>query len=179
MRLRAHLVSAAEARRPDDLDFAWKAHAAVQDWTRNVDQKASITLAIIVAVGGFAANQVFGSAGNLHALHGDQLWATRIMGMAFFAAGLSALHAVFPSLKRRDVHESPVGGLIYFGHLRHLGTDGIETALRSLTASEARRQLANQLHVTSDIAWKKHARLQRAHVLLVVALGAFGVAELW
>jgi hypothetical protein len=168
-----------EAGTPKDLDFAWRVHTAIQDWTKNVDNKASITLAIVTAVGGFAASQVFGQNGSLHAVHGDQLWPIRTMGVAFLVAGLSALYAVFPSLKRRRSKELAGTGLIFFGHLRHRSTEEIEAALLDLDNAAIRHQLASQLRVTSDIAWRKHARLQLAHIALFVAVTAFAVSELW
>lgn len=164
---------------PKDADFGWRVHAAILDWTKNVDQKASITLAIITGVGGLAATQVFGDKGSLHAIQGDQLWAIRVMGAAFLAAGFFALYAVFPNLKRRRTKELSNTGLIFFGHLRHRSVDDIRSALTALEDNEVRQQLASQLHATSDIAWKKHARLQAAHILLAIAIIAFAVAELW
>lgn len=101
------------------------------------------------------------------------------MGAAFVLAGLSALHAVFPSLKRRRARRFAGSGLVYFGHLRHRSAEQIRTALAKLDQHEIRNQLAHQLHVTSDIAWRKHARLQRAQLLLIAAVAAFMVAELW
>jgi hypothetical protein len=45
--------------------------------------------------------------GSLHAVHGDQLWPIRIMGIAFLAAGIAALYAVFPNLKRSQAKAAP------------------------------------------------------------------------
>lgn len=167
------------AEPPKDVEFGWRVHAAIQDWIKNVDQKASITLAIVTAVGGFALSQVFGEKGSLHAVHGDQLWPIRVMGAAFVAAGFCALYAVFPNLKRSRTKKLAGTGLIFFGHLRHRSVDEIDVALADLDDAGIRRQLASQLQATSGVAWKKHARLQVAHILLVIAVVAFGVAELW
>lgn len=160
-----------------DIEFAWKVHAATQDWIRSVDTKSSITLAIIAGFGVFAANQVFSDDGSLVATTGRQLWAVRVMGVAFLLSGLFVLHAVFPSLKRKRARQLGQTGLIYFGHLRHRNAAEIEEALVNLDDSEIRKQLASQLDATSDIAWKKHARLQRAQIALVVAVIAFTLAE--
>ncbi|MDQ3739675.1 MAG: DUF5706 domain-containing protein [Actinomycetota bacterium] len=153
-------------------------HAATQDWIRGIDTKASLTLAVIAAVGLFAAGQVFSEQGSLYDPQDEQLWAVRAMALAFTLSGLSALHAVFPSLKRKRARKLAKSGLIYFGHLRHRSTDEIYAALANVDDDVVLRQLASQLEATSAIAWKKHARLQRAHALLVLGLVAFGIAEL-
>jgi hypothetical protein len=69
--------------------------------------------------------------------------------------------------------------LIFFGHLRHLPVDDIDKRLADLDDAGIRRQLASQLEQTSRVAWQKHVRLQIAHILLVLAVLAFVVAELW
>lgn len=174
----SRLSDAAEGSSYPGLDFGWKVHAATQDWIRGIDTKASLSLAIIAALGVFAGGQVFGDKGSLYDVHGAQLWAVRLMAAAFVASGLCALHAVFPSLKRRRAREHARIGLIYFGHLRHSDAEDIEKRLTSLDALEAVRQVASQLDATSKIAWKKHCRLQRAQVFLVVAIAAFGASQL-
>jgi hypothetical protein len=170
-------ATAASSSHPG-LDFGWKVHAATQDWIKGVDAKASLTLAIIAALGLFAGGQVFGDKGSLHDVHDAQLWAVRVMAAAFVAAGLSALHAVFPSLKRRRARGYAQSGLIYFGHLRHADSEDIERRLASLDDHEAIHQLASQLDATAKIAWNKHCRLQRAQICLVVAVAAFAAAQL-
>ncbi len=126
----------------------------------------------------FAGGQVFGHGGSLYDADVVQRWAIRIMAVAFVAGGLSALHAVFPSLRRRRAREYAATGLIYFGHLRHANAEDIEKRLASLEDHDAIRQLALQLDETAEIAWRKHCRLQRAHICLVVAVAAFGAAQL-
>lgn len=160
------------------MDFAWKTHDAVQQWTRNVDQKASITFAIVVAVAGFAAAQIFGADGTLRNPAGNSLWAVRVCGVALVLAGACALHAVFPSLKRSEARQNASTGLIYFGHLRHRSIKEIKDSLVALDHDQILGQLALQLHYTSEITWNKHARLQRAQVFLTLGVGAFVFALL-
>jgi hypothetical protein len=161
------------------VDFAWRVHAATQDWIKNVDQKASITLAVVVGIGGFAAAQVFAANGSLHALAGHRVWIIRAMGLSFAIAGLAALLAVFPSMKRKRAREHAQDGLIYFGHLRHRSSASIRDALNDLDNNDVLGQLASQLEQTSRIAWNKHARLQCSHVALASAIIAFALAGLW
>ena len=166
----------AAAAPSDAIDFAWKVHAATQDWIKNVDTKSSLTLAITVGFGVFAAGQVFGDKGSLLSAAGPQLWAVRFMGAAFLATGVLVMSAVFPQLKRPRA-QRVADGLIYFGHLRRRTAADIETVLRDLSQDDIRRELAVQLEVTSRIAWRKHVRLQAAQVTLMLAIFAFVLAE--
>lgn len=161
------------------VDFAWRVHAATQEWVKNVDQKASITLAVVVGVSGLAASQAFGATGTLHALGGHRLWLIRVMWLSFAVAGLAALRAVFPNMKRHQAKMHAEDGLIYFGHLRHRGRASIRQALNELDNREVLDQIAIQLEQTSKIAWSKHARLQYSHLALGLAIIAFTLAEVW
>jgi hypothetical protein len=161
------------------VDFAWRVHAATQEWIKNVDQKASITLAVVVGIGGLAASQVFGASGTLHALGGQRLWLIRLMWLNFSVAGLAALLAVFPNMKRKPAKEHAKDGLIYFGHLRHRGRASIRQALSELDDSKVLDQIAIQLEQTSRIAWSKHARLQCSHLALASAIVMFALTEVW
>lgn len=81
-----------------------------------------------------------------------------------------ALWVVFPRLEHRRTARLATTGLIYFGHLRERSPEDIASALATLTPEEERMQLAQQLHITSKVAWRKHAWLQASLVLF--ALGA-------
>jgi hypothetical protein len=68
----------------------------------------------------------------------------------------------------------------YCGHLRARRPADIATALAGMTPDEERRQLAQQLHMTGQVAWRKHAWLQASlglfalgSALLVLAFVAF------
>jgi hypothetical protein len=171
--------SKASSNPPAGVDFAWRVHGLTQDWIRNVDQKAAIILAIVVAMSGFAATQVFTETGSLYAVTDEiRQWAIRVMGGALLVAGGAALYAVFPNLKRRRAAEFADSGLIYFGHLRHRSRSEIKAALERMDDNEQLGQLSLQLEQTSRIAWDKHARLQIAQVSLTVSVVAFLVGEL-
>jgi hypothetical protein len=90
---------------------------------------------------------------------------------------LFTLSVVLPSLKRRRNKAIADQGLVFFGHLRHRSVEDIEAALLDLSQQEVIRQLASQMQVTSKIAWRKHVRLQAALLLLVIAVGAFVIAQ--
>lgn len=160
------------------LEFAWRAHQAVQEWTRNVDQKASIVLVFATAIGGVAIRDVVADGGRLADAHGLRLWAVRAMVFLFALSALHALSVVLPQLQRRKTRRAAGDGLIFFGHLRHRTVDDIARELRGLDDDKAIAHLARQLHATSEIAWRKHARLQRAVLSLVLAAAVYASALL-
>jgi hypothetical protein len=150
------------------LDFAWHVHEAVQSWTASVDAKASIVLAVEVAVAGAAVHLLIGEQGGLGDLRGVHLLlsllALLLLGVALFCA----LAVVFPRLARRGPAAKSPDGLIYFGHLRERTPDSISHDLGRLGPAEERRHLAGQLQVTAEIAWRKHSWLQISLLSLVI-----------
>jgi hypothetical protein len=145
-------------------------HEAIQGWTASVDVKASIVLVVETAVAGAATRALITDKGDLHDATGVHL-ATAITAVTLLVLGVaSALWVVFPRLERRRTAQLAPKGLVYFGHLRRRDPTDIADALATLTPDEERRQLAVQLHVTGNVAWRKHAWLQRS--LGLFALGA-------
>lgn len=159
------------------VEFGWRVHVALQEWTKAVDQKASIMLVFSTAIATLAVREVLDPEGGLHNASGSKLWAVRAMAIAFAVAALAAVSVVLPRLRRRAARREAAGGLIYFGHLRHRSIADIESALRNLDDAEALSHLAKQLKVSSAIAWRKHARLQLAVGSLVVAITLFAIAQ--
>ncbi len=168
----------ASAGPPPGVDFGWRVHLAIQEWTKSVDQKASIVLVFSVALATLASHEVFNKTGGLHDASGLRLWLVRTMGVAFGASALLAVSVVLPRLRRRAARRYAPAGLVYFGHLRHRSAADIEHQLRALDHDEALAQLARQLRATSAIAWRKHARLQLAMFALLVAGALFATARL-
>jgi hypothetical protein len=171
---------------PDDrdqqalrVDFAWRTHDSIQQWTRNVDQKSSITLAFITAVGALLAKETLTADGSLAGASGLRLWVVRVAGTSLFVAAACALGAILPKLRTRDVKPEARRGLIFFGHLRYrASTEEIAKAYSGLTTGEALDQLARQNKVTSKIAWDKHRLLQLAILFLALGVLTFAVARL-
>ena len=142
----------------------------MQEWTASVDVKSSIVIVVEAAVAGAASKALVSKTGELHHATGLQL-VTAILAMSTLVLAVAlAIWVVFPRLKRRRTAKVAQDGLIYFGHLRHRTPEDIERALATMTVAEERRQLAQQLHVTSDVAWRKHEHLQAS--LLAFALGS-------
>lgn len=154
--------------RASGIDFGWHAHQAVQGWTASVDVKSSIVVVIETAVAGAAAQALVTSKGELHSAVGLHL-ATAICAMTALVLAVGcALWVVFPRLERNRTSRLAPTGLIYFGHLRARSPADIAAALNEMTPEKERLQLAEQLHVTGGVAWRKHAWLQASLVLFAV-----------
>jgi hypothetical protein len=163
---------------PPGIDFGWRVHLAIQEWTKSVDQKASIILVFSVALATLAGHEVFDASGGLHDVSGLRLLTVRAMGIAFATSAALAISVVLPHLRRRKARREAPSGLVFFGHLQHRTATDIERQLRMLDHDEALGQLARQLKATSAIAWRKHARLQLAMFALLIASALFGIARL-
>lgn len=174
-------------RIPGDVDpdlrgnaFGWQAHNAIQAWTASVDIKSSIVVVIETAVAGAATRALITDKGELHTAVGLHL-ATAITATVLLVLAVAlALWVVFPRLARRRTSRLSPTGLIYFGHLRDRTAEDINNALAAMTPAEERWQLAQQLHVTGAVAWRKHACLQASlsffavgSALLVLAYVAY------
>jgi Family of unknown function (DUF5706) len=154
-------------------EFGWHVHEALQAWTASVDAKASIVLVVEVALAGAAVHLLIGGEDELGRMGGLHL-ALSILALAALCLALaSALGVVFPRLaRRRSQAASP--GLIYFGHLRGRTPAGVAQGLAGLDAASERHELASQLQITAQIAWRKHGWLQASLALLV--LGSVALA---
>jgi hypothetical protein len=151
-------VTAARKSDPNGgLDFAWRVHGALDSWTGKVDSKASIILAIESAALGFILT-LSKKGERLASLDGASETAYRLAIGALVLAVLFALLVVMPQLRRRQAKKNWRKGMVYFGHLRHWDPVNLAKALQTNQVYES--QLAHQLVTMSEIAWKKHARLQ-------------------
>jgi hypothetical protein len=145
-------------------EFGWRAHQAIQGWTASVDVKSSIVVVIETAVAGAAAKALITEKGELHSAVGLHL-ATAICAMTALVLAVGcALWVVFPRLKRNRTTTLAPTGLIYFGHTRARSPADIAAALEKMTPEEERPQL----HVTGNVAWRKHAWLQASLGLFTV-----------
>jgi hypothetical protein len=158
------------------LDFAWRTHSAIGEWTAKVDTKSSIVLSLGGVILGFLITLT--ARGRLLAdQHGWRLFTLRT-GLGVISLGvILAAYAVFPRLKRRQAKQIWKDNYVYFGHLRHWDPKKLKAALLNQTIDEQLEVLAKQLVATSKISWNKHAALQRAMMLIFggVAIVALGV----
>jgi hypothetical protein len=163
------------SREPRGVEFAWRVHTAITDWTAKVDVKASIVLALETA--GFAALvAVSRDHEALSHLVGASLWLYRAGIVALVAAVSLAGAVVMPQLRSHG-SKNRHDGLIYFGHLRQQNPAELKRRLDGLDPSGELDELAYQLIQTSNIAWKKHRRLQAS--LLLSAASAILLAGAW
>jgi hypothetical protein len=157
-------------------DFAWRVHEAQLSWTSSVDIKASIVLVVEVALAAAAGRSLLVSGGVLHAAHGLHL-AVAIAAVVLLALAVgSALWVVFPRLERREARRRAEPGLIYFGHLEQRSVEDIEAALGNLDEDKERHEIARQLRVTAQVAWKKHVWLQKSLACLALGVCVLAVA---
>ncbi len=149
-------------------EFAWKVHDALDSWTAKVDTKASIVLALEIALVGFVVT-LSGKGGRLSALHGFKVDLSRAGVTILTASVLLSLAVVMPQLGRREAKRNWSSNMIYFGHLRRWDPDTLAETLAEGAPSLS--QLALQLVTMSKINWRKHAWLQWSLLCLVVGTG--------
>ncbi len=137
-------------------------------------------LVVETAVAGAAARSLITGNGELHKAIGLHLACATVAVIMLIVGVACALWVVFPRLERSRTQRLAANGLIYFGHLREREVDDIARELADLTPDQERHQLASQLRVTGNVAWRKHDWLQRSvacfaggSMLLVVAYTAF------
>jgi hypothetical protein len=141
------------------VDYGWRVHGALDSWTGKVDTKASISLAIESATVGFVLT-LTKQGERLHGLDGLADVAAKLgIGCLLFAI-VCAVSVVMPQLDRKNAKKPEVWqeNTVFFGHLRHWDAADLTTKLSEHADEE--RQLARQLVVMSQIAWRKHERLQ-------------------
>ncbi|MEW2594363.1 Pycsar system effector family protein [Micromonospora aurantiaca] len=151
-----------------NLESAWRAHTAQENWAAKVDTKASIFLAVdgVVLSAVLAGRNQQGNA--FASLDG---WRSDVLTLALVLCGLGGLLAimvVFPVLGGRDPIRN--SGTIYFGDLRRRQPAELSQQLANLTLDEHFRQVSRQLVAMARRTWIKHRLLQ---VALVSALTGF------
>jgi hypothetical protein len=140
-----------------NLDVAWRAHVAQENWATKVDTKASIFLALDGVVIGvtLAARAQKGSF--IDVLGG---WRAGLLVAALvtcFVAALIAAVAISPVLGRPRNR-----GTIYFGDLRRRHADDLAAQLATMTVQNQISQVSEQLVAMARITWLKHRLMQVA-----------------
>ncbi|WP_157641275.1 Pycsar system effector family protein [Longispora albida] len=176
------------------VDWAWRVHAAQENWTAKVDAKAatflSIDLALLTAL---AAARLTG--GLLAALTGFRAVMVNTGTVLCLLGVILAVAAVYPRLgstirppnpaPRRTpgdgeadgVPESPkrlMRGTVYFGHLRRWQPGELAERLTRITPAEQLDELSHQLVQMARYNWIKHRLVQSA--MLTAVLGAVLIA---
>lgn len=149
----------------EGVEFAWRVHSAIVDWTGKVDSKASFALTIESAVlgGVVALSTPDGVLGTLHGV-GD-LVPYRAGVVLLALAVLCAVLAVIPQVRARQTTQGWEDNVVYFGHLRHWDAAKLAATYAELVPLPV---LARQNVAMSKIAWRKHRLVQLSLALAVI-----------
>ncbi|HEY4964156.1 MAG TPA: Pycsar system effector family protein [Candidatus Saccharimonadales bacterium] len=162
----------------DGVEFSWKVHSAITDWTAKVDTKASI----ILSLGGVVLGFIIALSTNHRILTNLYGWRAlfRVAGLTVFSLGvvLAAL-VVMPRLGRRKSKREWEDNYIYFGHLRHWKPKDLKKKLRNMSTDDLLNALSKQLVTTSKVAWYKHSLLQFAMICYLVGALLVLIAAIW
>ncbi|MFI9328086.1 Pycsar system effector family protein [Kitasatospora sp. NPDC052868] len=157
----------------DPVETAWKIHASLQDWTGKVDAKAAFALTLESAAIG-ALTAFFGTGNQPERLTGVFPKTVFWLGIALLAlSALAAVSVVSPRLRSKGGGDDWREHFVYFGHLRHWEPARLA---EKLSATPPLETLSRQLVVMSEIAWKKHRRVQQSLQFAVAGVAAVGLA---
>lgn len=160
------------------VEFGWKTHSAINEWTAKVDSKAAIVLSLGGLLLGFIIT-LSSSGRPLADLQGWHLIVGRV-GVGLTALGvLLAAFVVTPRLNRRHTRATWKDNFIYFGHLRHWKPANLRSKLKALDVDQELDLLATQLVGTAKIAWYKHSLLQFAMASLVLGVLLVVLSAVW
>jgi hypothetical protein len=160
-------VSRSDARtEAEAIDFAWKIHSALTDWTGKVDAKASFALAvesagIAASISLTAKDRTFGNLQTAWQI--ASLWTAICL---LLTAAVLAVVVVTPRLRRGQLDVEVATNFIYFGHLRHWHGEDLRRALMHRPLLPV---LTTQLINMSKIAWRKHRLAQASLTLAAIA----------
>lgn len=167
--MRARRRRAETERERHAIEDAWRIHDAQLDWTAKADAKAAFAFGIDSAL--VATVAVLVSTGKVF-VHFDTwyLIAMFVAGAVLLAVAIVfATVGVAPRLRRKRTNATWQQNYIYFGHARHWDPESLERRLR---ARSLLPQLARQITVTADVAWRKHVNVNWS-IWLTVAAGVF------
>jgi Pycsar effector protein len=150
------------------VETAWKIHAAIVDWTGKVDTKASFALALeSAAIAGVVSLTATGR--RLSGLSGFWMLGSFWGGsVCLLLAALLAATVVAPRLRTAAAKKEWPDNFIYFGHLRHWKAADLS---RALVERDVLPVLSRQLVVMSQVAWRKHRRVQASLILAIIGAG--------
>ena len=139
------------------VDNAWRIHAAIADWTKGVDSKASFVLTIESAVlAGVIA--LMGGHRRLAGVEGVFPNLLLYSGISLLAGAIVLVAwVVRPRTRNKNAKAESPHNFIYFGHLRFRQPADVERALQE---EDILPMLSRQLVVMGQIAWVKHNQLK-------------------
>ncbi|GHG51854.1 hypothetical protein GCM10011331_15950 [Flavimobilis marinus] len=132
------------------------------DWTGKVDAKAAFSLTIQGALLALSVSLV-------NDIDSCIEYVLLGLGVLLVAVGLGfAASVVAPRLRSKHLASEMAANFIYFGHARGWEPEALADELR---AADLIEQLARQVVVMADIAWRKHRRVAASIWLAVVGGG--------
>lgn len=159
------------------VEFAWKVHAAQEQWSTRADTKAAAVFtvegALIAAVVAAFSNSTF--AGSISG------WRLLMLGLGTLSSAVAVVTAflvVIPQLgwRRRMSQESH---FIYFGHLCSWEATGLAERLIALSVPEQIAQLSAQLTRLGVGNWRKYQLLRAAVIAALLGSLLLLVAFPW
>jgi hypothetical protein len=133
----------------------------VHEWIKAADEKVSIWIAfqgiIITIATPYFSSQIVPKMIE----HSCITIGLSFLGAAFLAISLyKSISAIIPRLKTKAGKKS----VIYFGHIAGMSLAEYENALNVYTEQEYEQDLRKQIHISSQIALRKHKEF-RASIL--------------
>lgn len=158
------------------VEFAWRIHTSIRDWTALADVKASIMLPLESAIFAFVITQSSHSRifGRLNRWGLIAYWCGIVL---ILMAILSAAATIVPRLDRRKIKKAWRENFIYFGHLRHWDPQQLADRLLQLRTVDL-DAISTNLITMSRVAWRKHEFLQASIALLIGAILLLVIAVL-
>jgi len=150
------------------VEFAWRVHAAQEQWATRADSKAAVVFTVEGAVIA-AVVAAFGNAALADSVSGWRLLVVWLGILSSTVAVVTAFLVVIPRLGGRWqlARESH---FIYFGHLRSWTPAGLAERLTGLSDPEQIAQLSTQLSRAGVGNWRKYVLLRAA--VIAALLGA-------
>jgi len=148
------------------LEFAWNAYWAQENWSRNVDTKASIVLALETAAVGVVLAAINGNKSAIGLARWQWALAFAGLGLLLLAVLMAGL-TIVPHIRRDPVrrHDLSERRIFWFGHLRQFDLEEIQNHLGALTNDVCLEILAREGRTVSRLIWMKCVRLRVSMLL--------------
>ncbi|MCH5644439.1 Pycsar system effector family protein [Gordonia sp. ABSL49_1] len=162
---------------PPDPDHAWKALLKINDWIRQADAKATVTLAFTGALATLLYNMVSGLVHTGVWVNILAVLSTGLLVIAGISCGLTLTPRIKDTLRSS---ENRISVLFYGAINQHYGKDRDKfcAEIEDLTKDPTRLtlELARQIHINSRIASEKTVRVQWA--IRAMVTGGFAIAAI-
>lgn len=151
-------------------ELAWRVHENAKGWIVQVDVKAAAALAIEAAILGFAFALLKDSSSSAQLTHLSRWIASGGLLLLLISVFLSTL-VLLPRIKLREP-KVKTQSYLYFGHLRHWDKSELSATLARNRVDDG--EIADQVIKMSEIAWRKHVKLQWSLYLLLAGILIIG-----